>query len=88
MNTRNVGEMKLNLVVTLGTADTTIADVFKFEPGQVVELRQLTTEPVELRIDGGRLIAVGEMAVVGPHRAIKLTRVLPVEQRLGWRRYE
>lgn len=88
MKIRDVSKMPLNLVAVLGVADTTVADVFKLEPDQVIELRQLTEEPIELRTDGGRLVAHGQMAVVGSRRAIQVTRVVTVDRRLGWRRYE
>jgi flagellar motor switch protein FliN/FliY len=85
----STGEMNLNLIldvaVTLslevGRARMSVRDLLQLSPGAIVELDRLTSEPLDVLVNGVR-IAHGELVVVEEKFGIRLTDVVSPTERM------
>ncbi len=74
-------DVDMRLTVELGRARLKFRDVLNLSAGSVVELAKLTSEPVDIMVNGA-LLATGEVVVVDDHFAIRITKLLNRVERL------
>jgi flagellar motor switch protein FliN/FliY len=73
-NTSSLFDVPLNIQVVLGNAQRSIKEIMNFGSGTLLELNQVAGQPVELQING-KVIAYGEVVVVGGNLAINILDV-------------
>jgi flagellar motor switch protein FliN/FliY len=73
-------ELKLEVMVELGRTSIPLRQVLQLGEGTIIELEQLAGEPVNLTI-GGKIVAQGEVVVIGMTFGIKITQVFHSEMR-------
>jgi flagellar motor switch protein FliN/FliY len=69
-----VEQVKVNLTVTLGEAEITMAQLFALSSGEVVGLDRDADAPVDVRLHG-KLIARGTLVAVGDKFGIRVTEI-------------
>jgi flagellar motor switch protein FliN/FliY len=74
-------DVNLKVAVELGRARLKFRDVLNLTNGSVVELTKLTSEPVDILVNGS-LLATGEVVVVDDHFAVRITKLLNRLERL------
>ncbi len=78
-------EMLQNVPVTLsievGRATIKIKDLLRLTQGSVVELDRMAGEPLDLLINN-TVVAQGEIVLVNDRYGIRLTRVVPANERV------
>jgi flagellar motor switch protein FliN/FliY len=74
-------DVDMKLTVELGRARLKFRDVLNLSSGSVVELAKLTSEPVDIMVNGA-LLATGEVVVVDDHFAVRITKLLNRVERL------
>lgn len=74
-------DVDMKLTVELGRARLKFRDVLNLSAGSVVELGKLTSEPVDIMVNGA-LLASGEVVVVDDHFAVRITKLLSRVERL------
>ena len=74
-------DVNLKLTVELGRAQLKFRDVLNLSAGSVVELARLTSEPVDIMVNGA-LLATGEVVVIDEHFAVRITKLLNRVERL------
>lgn len=74
-------DVDMRLTVELGRARLKFRDVLNLTTGSVVELSRLTSEPVDIMVNGA-LLATGEVVVVDDHFAVRITKLLNRVERL------
>lgn len=74
-------DVPLELSVVLGKTKKTIKDILSLGTGSVVELNKLADEPLEIHVNG-KLVAQGEVVVIGENFGIRITQILSKEQRV------
>jgi flagellar motor switch protein FliN len=74
-------DVDMKLTVELGRARLKFRDVLNLTAGSVVELAKLTSEPVDIMVNGA-LLATGEVVVVDDHFAVRITKLLNRVERL------
>jgi flagellar motor switch protein FliN/FliY len=74
-------DVDMKLTVELGRARLKFRDVLNLTSGSVVELAKLTSEPVDIMVNGA-LLATGEVVVVDDHFAVRITKLLNRVERL------
>lgn len=74
-------DVDMRLTVELGRARLKFRDVLNLTAGSVVELAKLTSEPVDIMVNGA-LLASGEVVVVEDHFAVRVTKLLNRVERL------
>ena len=67
-------DVDMKLTVELGRARLKFRDVLNLTAGSVVELAKLTSEPVDIMVNGA-LLATGEVVVVDDHFAVRITKL-------------
>lgn len=74
-------DIDLPLSVRFGHAELTLDALTKLGPGSLIELARLPDDPVELLVNG-KLVARGEVVVVGGNYGVRVHEVVNVEQRI------
>ena len=74
-------DVDMKLTVELGRARVKFRDVLNLTTGSVVELLKLTSEPVDIMVNGA-LLATGEVVVVDDHFAVRITKLINRVERL------
>jgi len=74
-------DVNLKISVELGRTTLKFRDVLNLSSGSVVELSRLTSEPVDILVNGA-LLATGEVVVVDDHFGIRITKLLNRVERL------
>jgi flagellar motor switch protein FliN/FliY len=69
-----VEHVKVQLTVTIGGAELTMARLFSLAPGDVVALDRQVDTPVDVRLHG-KLIARGTLVAVGDKFGIRVTEI-------------
>ena len=68
-------DVPLSLTVELGSCQLPMREVLQLIPGSVVQLDKTAGAPVELRVNH-KLVARGEVVVVGERLGIRLTELM------------
>ncbi len=74
-------DVDMKLTVELGRSRLKFREVLNLTTGSVVELAKLTSEPVDIMVNGA-LMATGEVVVVDDHFAVRITKLLGRVERL------
>ncbi len=74
-------DVNLTVTVELGRAPLKFRDVLNLSAGSIVELTKLTSEPVDILVNGA-LLANGEVVVMDDHFAVRITKLLNRVERL------
>jgi flagellar motor switch protein FliN len=73
-------DIELGVTLRFGKRHALLRDILEIVPGSVVELEQQVQEPVELLV-GKKVIARGEVVVVGGNYGLRITEVIsPVDR--------
>ena len=73
-------DIPLSVEVVVGTTVIPIKELLNFGPGSVIELDRDTTEPVDIKVNG-KLIAKGELVVVGERFGVRITEIYAEERK-------
>jgi flagellar motor switch protein FliN/FliY len=73
-------DIPLNVEVVVGETVIQIKELLNFGPGSVIELDRDTTEPVDIKVNG-KLIAKGELVVVGEKFGVRITEIYAEERK-------
>ena len=71
----------VTLSVEVGRASIKIRDLMRLSQGSVVELDRIAGEPLNLLVNN-TVVAQGEVVLVNERYGIRLTRVVPANERL------
>jgi flagellar motor switch protein FliN len=74
-------DLRLPIVIELGRTHMLIKDIVELAPGSVIELNKLVGEPVDLYVNGKRF-AQGEVVVIDENFGVRVTDLVPLDQRL------
>ena len=74
-------DVNLKITVELGRNKLKFRDVLNLSAGSVVELSRLTSEPVDILVNGA-LLALGEVVVIDDRFAVRITKLLSRVERL------
>ncbi len=77
-------DIPLNVEVVVGTTVIQIRELLNLGPGSVLELDRETTEPVDIKVNG-KLIAKGELVVVGEKFGVRITEIYSEERKSVFR---
>lgn len=66
--------VKVRLDARVGRAEISVAELFALKEGALLTLDRATDDPLEVYLDG-KLVAEGELVVVGDQFGIRLTRI-------------
>jgi len=80
----NVGlimDIPVTVSMELGRTKMSIKDLLGMNPGSVIELQRLASEPMEILVNG-TLVAHGEAVRVGERYGVRLTSVITAGERL------
>lgn len=69
------GDIELSLTVEVGSLNIALKDLVSVEPGQLLALDRLTTEPVTVLVNG-KPFARGEIVAVGDRYGVRLLEIL------------
>lgn len=73
-------DIPLNVEVVVGETVIQIRELVNLGPGSVLELDRETTEPVDIKVNG-KLIAKGELVVVGEKFGVRITEIYSEERK-------
>ncbi|NPA42125.1 MAG: flagellar motor switch protein FliN [Aquificae bacterium] len=73
-------DIPLNVEVVVGETVIQIKELINLGPGSVIELDRETTEPVDIKVNG-KLIAKGELVVVGEKFGVRITEIYSEERK-------
>ncbi len=68
-------DVTVPVTVSVGSVRKTIAEIVDLGPGSVIDLERPTGEPVDVLVNG-KLIARGEVMVVGERYGIRITELV------------
>ena len=71
----------VTISVEVGRTSLKIRDLLRLSQGSVVELERLAGEPLDLLVNN-TVVAQGEIVLVNDRYGIRLTRVVPAEERM------
>lgn len=74
-------QLRVPLIVTVGSHRLPLENVLSFGPGSIVELNKSADEPLEIRINN-KEVGTGEAIKVGENFGVRITKVLPAEERV------
>ncbi|MBX2886880.1 MAG: flagellar motor switch protein FliN [Granulosicoccus sp.] len=83
--TANLGlimDIPVTVSMELGRARISIKELLSMNPGAVIELQRLASEPMEILVNG-TLVAHGEAVRVGDRYGVRLTNVVSAADRLN-----
>jgi len=67
--------------VLVGSTKQPIRNLMSFSQGSIIELDKLSSEPLELLVNG-KLVAKGEIVVIGDKFGFRITEIIDVKERL------
>jgi flagellar motor switch protein FliN/FliY len=73
-NLQLIQGVKITLSARLGDAEISVGELFSLKDGSVVKLDRLTTDPVDILLDG-TVIARGKLVVAADHFGISITEI-------------
>ena len=80
-NMKMLMSVQLQVTVELGRTNLTISDVVDLQKGSVIELDRVAGEAVDIFVNGS-LIARGDVVVVDDKYGVRITELIPVEERV------
>lgn len=77
-----VMDLPVTIALEVGRTRLSLRDLLQVSPGSVVKLDRNASEPMDMRVNG-KLVARGEVVVVGQQYGIRVSEVVTPEQRLS-----
>ena len=77
-----ISNVEMTMTVEIGRTRMSVRDVLALEPGAVIELDRSAGAPADVLLNG-RLIAHGEVVVVDQDYAVRITKILDVDDGLS-----
>jgi flagellar motor switch protein FliN/FliY len=77
----NLLDIELEACIQFGAREMSLSELLELGSGDVLELDRLVSDPVDLLV-GDRIVARGEVVVVGGNFALQVTEVLTPQPRL------
>ncbi len=74
-------DIPLNIEVVIGSTVIPLGNLIQLGPGSVVELDRGIEDPVDIFVNG-KLIAKGEMVIVGDKFGVRITEIVGKEERI------
>lgn len=74
-NSAFLQDLPVELVIELGRAQLTVAELAQLQRDEIVELDKLANQELDVRI-GGRLLARGEIVLDGDEIALRITELV------------
>ena len=74
-------DLSLPVAIELGRTQMLIREILELQRGSVVEFDKLTSEPVDVLINGKKM-AEGEVVVIEKHFGIRITNLVEQAERL------
>lgn len=75
-------DVPLEMVVELGRSEMQVKDVLDLASGSVVELDRMTSEPINVLVNG-KLVARGEVVVVDESFGVRISHIVSPMERLA-----
>ena len=72
-------DVNVQVRVELGRSKMYVEDILKLGPGSVVSLESLTGDPLDIYVND-RLVARGEVLVIGENLAVRVTEVVAPQE--------
>lgn len=69
-----IQSVMVRLGASVGEAEISVAELFALQEGAVLKLDKATDDPIEIYLDG-KLVALGELVVVGDQFGVRLTQI-------------
>jgi flagellar motor switch protein FliN/FliY len=87
LDARSMALLQIPVQVTaeVGRTRIPIRHLLQLAQGSVIELETPATEPMDLLVNG-RQVARGDVIVVNEHFGIRVTKIVPPDERAGVRR--
>ena len=73
-NLQLIHGVKITLMAKLGDTEISVGELFSLKNGSVVKLDRLTTDPVDILLDG-QVVARGTLVVADDHFGISITEI-------------
>lgn len=73
-----LANVEMEVTVQLGQTRRNIREILSYGPGSVLELDRLAGESVDILVNG-RLVAKGEVVVIGENFGVRVTDLVPLE---------
>lgn len=77
-----VWDVPMTVEAVLGGTELTVKDVLEVAPGSIIELDRAYGEPVDVFLNG-RLVARGDVVIIGDNFGIKITEILVTGDEMG-----
>lgn len=77
-----LANVELEVTVQLGRTRRNIRDILSYGPGSVLELDRMAGEAVDIYVNG-RLVARGEVVVIGENFGVRVTELIKQEGSAG-----
>lgn len=74
-------DLHIEARIQFGSRDMQLSELLELNAGDVLELDRLVTDPVDLLV-GDRIVARGEVVVVGGNFGLQITEVMTPQPRL------
>lgn len=71
-----VKHVKIKLGVSIGSCEVTLGELMGLKDGSVLKLDRYTGDPADVYLDD-KLVARGELVVVGDNFGVKITEIVP-----------
>ena len=78
---QSILEIPITMSVLVGSTKQPIRNLMSFSQGSIIELDKLSSEPLELLVNG-KLVAKGEIVVIGDKFGFRITEIIDVKERL------
>ena len=75
-----LGDVDLKVQIVLGRSTMTVEDILHLASGSVVELDKLAGDPLDVLVND-RLVAKGEVLVLNENFCIRITDIVPPDER-------
>lgn len=77
-----IKHVDVTLEVKVGEVRLTVAELFALQAGSMLTLDRLVEEPVDVLLNG-KVVAAGQLAVVGEYLGVRITEILNADKQLS-----
>jgi flagellar motor switch protein FliN/FliY len=75
MNVGQIKDVKVPIMVVIGTTEISLEELSELGPGSIIALKQIAGEPIDLYASGEK-VAQGEVVVIDENFGIRVTQIL------------
>lgn len=76
-------DIPITMSVEVGKTKQPIRSLLSFSQGSVIELDKLSSEPLELKVNG-KVVATGEVVVVNNRFGFRILDIIAVDERMKY----